>query len=115
MVLKRSVNIFSICLPLTLGISSLAFANSQLKTLSDSELADVNGQALMSLSYLAPRDNANPMKNVSNNNVGFYKLGLEAELNLNANIKNLQSYSLKSIPNKVYAYSPPPNIIGAPY
>ena len=90
MVLKRSVNIFSICLPLTLGISSLAFANSQLKTLSDSELADVNGQALMSLSYLAPTDNANPMKNVSNNNVGFYKLGLEAELNLNANIKNLQ-------------------------
>ena len=90
MVLKRSVNIFSICLPLTLGISSFAFANSQLKILTDSELADVNGQALMSLSYLAPTDNANPMKNVSNNNVGFYKLGLEAELNLNANIKNLQ-------------------------
>ena len=88
--LKRSVNIFSICLPLTLSISSFAFANSQLKTLTDSELADVNGQALMSLSYLAPTDNANPMKNVSNNNVGFYKLGLEAELNLNANIKNLQ-------------------------
>ena len=46
--LKRSVNIFSICLPLTLSISSFAFANSQLKTLTDSELADVNGQALMS-------------------------------------------------------------------
>lgn len=90
MVFKRSVNIFSICLPLTLGISSFAFANSQLKTLTDSELADVNGQALMSLSYLAPADNANPMKNVSNNNVGFYKLGLEAELELNANIKNIQ-------------------------
>lgn len=90
MVLKRSVSMFSICLPLTLGLSSFALANSQLKSLSDSELADVDGQALMSLSYLAPSDNANPMKNISNNNVGFYKLGLEAEMNLNANIKNLQ-------------------------
>ena len=51
MVLKRSVNIFSICLPLTLGISSLTFANSQLKTLSDSELADRDGSVNLNNSY----------------------------------------------------------------
>ncbi|WP_228140703.1 hypothetical protein [Acinetobacter sp. TGL-Y2] len=61
-----------------------------MQALSDRELSDVNGQALMSLSYLAPADNANPMKNISNNNVGFYKLGLEADVELNANIQNVQ-------------------------
>lgn len=61
-----------------------------LQPMSDLELSEVKGQALMSLSYLAPTDSANPMKNITSNNVGFYKLGLEAELELNANIKNLQ-------------------------
>ena len=62
-----------------------------LQALSDSEMSQVEGQALMSLSYLAPTDSTNPMKNISgNNNIGFYKLGLEAEIELNANIKNLQ-------------------------
>lgn len=91
MFLKRTVNIFSICLPLVFGLNSVAHAvGDQLQSLTDSELSDVNGQALMSLSYLAPKDNANPMKNITNNNVGFYKLGLEAEIQLNANIANLQ-------------------------
>lgn len=91
MVLKRSVKLFGLCLPFAFAMTSIAYATtSQMQSLSDAELADVNGQALMSLSYLAPSDSANPMKNISNNNVGFYKLGLEAELELNANIKNLQ-------------------------
>lgn len=91
MFLKGSVKLFGLCLPVAFAMSSIAYATtSQLQTLSDRELADVNGQALMSLSYLAPTDNANPMKNISNNSVAFYKLGLEAELELNANIKNLQ-------------------------
>ncbi|MBJ8427540.1 hypothetical protein [Acinetobacter bereziniae] len=58
--------------------------------LNDSELSEVKGQALMSLSYLAPTDATNPMRNITSNNIGFYKLGLEAELELNANIRNLQ-------------------------
>jgi len=55
--------------------------------LNDSELSDVSGQALMSLSYIAPNDSIN---NMQGQGVGFYKLGLEAELELNANIKKLQ-------------------------
>lgn len=55
--------------------------------LNDSELSDVSGQALMSLSYIAPNDSIN---NMQGQDVGFYKLGLEAELDLNANIKKLQ-------------------------
>ncbi|SPL70356.1 hypothetical protein [Acinetobacter stercoris] len=58
-----------------------------LRKLNDSELADVQGQALMSLSYLAPTDSANKMQGQG---IGFYKLGMEAELELNANIKKLQ-------------------------
>lgn len=91
MVLKRSVKLFGLCLPVAFAMSSVAYATtSEMQSLSDAELAGINGQALMSLSYLAPTDNANPMKNISNNNVGFYKLGLEADVELNANIQNVQ-------------------------
>ncbi|MBI0393154.1 hypothetical protein [Acinetobacter bereziniae] len=55
--------------------------------LNDSELSEVQGQSLMSLSYIAPNDSINKMRGQG---VGFYKLGLEAELELNANIKKLQ-------------------------
>lgn len=54
-----------------------------LKPLSDSEMANVEAQALMSLSYL-------DQKNNPNKNIGFYRLGLEADIELNANIKRLQ-------------------------
>lgn len=69
-----------------------AYANtSTLTSLTDTEMSATTGQALMSLSYIAPSDSANLMRNISgSNNIGFYKLGLEAELELNANIKNLQ-------------------------
>ncbi|WP_288454177.1 hypothetical protein [uncultured Acinetobacter sp.] len=55
--------------------------------LNDSELSEVQGQSLMSLSYIAPNDSINKMRGQG---VGFYKLGLEAELELNTNIKKLQ-------------------------
>lgn len=60
--------------------------------LNDSELSEVQGQSLMSLSYIAPTDTTNlETKRVDGDkNIGFYKLGLEAELQLNANIKKLQ-------------------------
>ncbi|OTG84076.1 hypothetical protein B9T27_04890 [Acinetobacter sp. ANC 4648] len=54
-------------------------------------MSNTTGQALMSLSYIAPKDDSNLMKNIAgSNNIGFYKLGLEAKLELNANIRNLQ-------------------------
>ncbi len=75
---------------LTLGSLCLnsAYASDTLHSLSDTEMSATTGQALMSLSYIAPND-TNSNSSV-NGNVGFYKLGLEAELELNANIKNLQ-------------------------
>ncbi|MBU3847132.1 MAG: hypothetical protein H9855_09195 [Candidatus Acinetobacter avistercoris] len=81
-----------ICLaPLTLSIQSVKASQVDLKVMSDQELSDTNGQALLSLSNIAPNDNANLMsKYSSGSNIGFYKLGLEADLELNTNIKNLQ-------------------------
>lgn len=78
---------------LTLGslCFSSAYAASTLVPMSDSELSATRGQALMSMSYIAPTDSANLEKlRDSNSNVGFYKLGLDADLELNANIKKLQ-------------------------
>lgn len=78
---------------LTLGslCFSSAYAASTLVPMSDSELSATRGQALMSMSYIAPTDSANLEKLRDNNsNVGFYKLGLDADLELNANIKKLQ-------------------------
>ncbi|QSB55075.1 hypothetical protein I6J48_05215 [Acinetobacter calcoaceticus] len=70
---------------------SSAYAASTLVPMSDSELSATRGQALMSMSYIAPTDSANLEKlRDSNSNVGFYKLGLDADLELNANIKRLQ-------------------------
>lgn len=68
-------------------------ANSTtLQSMSDSEMSATTGQALMSLSYIAPNDTANLERQRAGGeqSVGFYKLGLEAKLELNANIRNLQ-------------------------
>lgn len=70
--------------------------SSTLHTLSDSELSATTGQALMSLTYISPKDTLNlesqrsGISNPSDGGVGFYKLGLEGVLELNANIKKLQ-------------------------
>ncbi|MBH2030054.1 MAG: hypothetical protein I8H74_06230 [Moraxellaceae bacterium] len=84
-----------------LALGSLCFGSahaesSTLKTLSDSEMSAATGQALMSLTYISPKDNANleskrtGITDPSNGGIGFYKLGLEALLELNVNIKKLQ-------------------------
>lgn len=71
---------------------SVAYADSSLKSMTDNQLSEVTGQALMSLSYIAPTDASNvEAKRVGGDtSIGFYKLGLEAELELNVNIKKLQ-------------------------
>lgn len=77
-----------------LAFGSLAINSSYAGTLqpmTDQQLSNTTGQALMSLSYIAPTDNSNLMtKYDSNSKIGFYKLGLEAEMSLNANVRNLQ-------------------------
>ncbi|ATU44645.1 hypothetical protein CS557_03795 [Acinetobacter junii] len=61
-----------------------AWASNGLVEMTDNELSAAQGQALLSLGYTAP-DTSNSLKNY-----GFYKLGLEAKLELNANIRALQ-------------------------
>lgn len=80
---------------LFMSANSLAYAAEGLTSLTDQELAAETGQALFNLSYISPTDSTNLMKNKTINgtsvgSVGFYKLGIEAEMELNANIKNLQ-------------------------
>lgn len=78
-----------ICLaPITLSFQSVIASQVDLQVMSDQELSETNGQALLSLSYVAPGDAANKMP--ANNAIGFYKMGLETDLNLNVNIKKLQ-------------------------
>ncbi|NNP74130.1 hypothetical protein A7P53_15865 [Acinetobacter defluvii] len=72
---------------LALAIGSTYADDSTLKSLSDSELSEVQGQALMNLTYTDP-SKAN--SSMASQNIGFYKLGMEADVELNANIKKLQ-------------------------
>ena len=71
---------------------SSTYAASSLKSLTDAEMSEATGQALMSLSYIAPNDAANleTHRVGGDRSIGFYKLGLEAEMELNLNIKKLQ-------------------------
>lgn len=86
---NRQINGIKIIISLFfIAINSHIYASQTgLLKLDDIELSDVSGQALLSLSYLAPTDSLNKMKT---ENVGFYKIGMEADVELNTNIKNVQ-------------------------
>lgn len=56
-----------------------------LSVMSDEEMSKTTGQSLFNLQYISTNDPLNP-----NPNVGFYKLGMEAKLEINANINRLQ-------------------------
>lgn len=59
--------------------------------LNDEELSEVEGQALMNLEYTAGSNGTDSLgQSYTQSNLGFYKLGLSAEIELNANIKKLQ-------------------------
>ena len=92
--MKFKLNYLKIALYLGASVALSISHAGTLQTLTDEQLSESTGQALMSLSYLAPTDSTNPMKNIvtdgKSNTVGFYKLGLEADLEINANIKKLQ-------------------------
>nr|WP_257219854.1 hypothetical protein [Acinetobacter sp. YH12239] len=76
------------CIPVIYGLTSITLAYAApMQELTDAELSHVEGKALMSLSYISPADSVN--KNPGQN-IGFYKMGMEAQLDLNANIKRLQ-------------------------
>ncbi|HCA5017522.1 TPA: hypothetical protein MW165_003124 [Acinetobacter baumannii] len=70
---------------------SSAYAGSTLVPMTDAELSATRGQALMSMSYIAPNDSANLEKlRDSSSNVGFFKLSLDADVELNTNVRKLQ-------------------------
>lgn len=71
----------------TIANTSFASNMTDLVALTDEQLSEVEGQALMSLSYIAPDDQANNMRG---KNIGFYKLGFESLVEINANIRKLQ-------------------------
>lgn len=75
-----------------LYITSAHAAPTTLQSLSDNEMSATTGQALMSLSFVSPTDLANKeaQRVGGDTSVGFYKLGLEAQMELNVNIKKLQ-------------------------
>lgn len=74
------------------GFTQANVSSSLLVEMTDQQLSETTGQALMSLTYLSPTDSANLEANRDGGakNIGFYKLGMEAELELNANIRKLQ-------------------------
>ncbi|EXB49592.1 hypothetical protein J522_1177 [Acinetobacter baumannii 146457] len=76
-------SILTSCLLMSV-FATQTWASNGLVEMNDSELSAARGQALLSLGYTAP-DSSNALKNF-----GYYKLGLEAKLELNANIRGLQ-------------------------
>lgn len=74
---------------------SFAEVPKSMVALDEQQLAAQTGQSLFSLSYIAPTDSSNLMtgktvNGASTGNVGFYKLGVDADVELNANIRNIQ-------------------------
>ena len=90
--MKFKLNYLKIALCLGSSVALSISHAGTLQTLTDEQLSETTGQALMSLSYIAPTDTKNleTTRSGGATNIGFYKLGLEAELELNANIKKLQ-------------------------
>lgn len=70
-----------------LGMYALwqATAAHALTALDDDELRQTAGQALLNITTIGTNQAGNP-----NTNIGFYRLGLEAKLELNLNAKNIQ-------------------------
>lgn len=71
---------------------SWAVASSSLVELDDTQLSATQGQALLSLSYISPHDqyNLETHRTGGDSSIGFYKLGLEANVEINANVRKLQ-------------------------
>lgn len=76
---------------MTLGLACMSYAHVHasegLVRLNDTELSEINGAALMNLTYTDP---ANAHASMKAENIGFYKMGLDAVMELNANIKRIQ-------------------------
>ena len=80
-------SLISILITATLGLSQ----SYAMTALNDEELSEVEGQSLMNLEFQQGTNTTDAQRKAYNqSNIGFYKLALSAELELNANIKKLQ-------------------------
>ncbi|MDN5556161.1 MAG: hypothetical protein L0G58_06030 [Acinetobacter sp.] len=80
-------SLISILITATLGLSQ----SYAMTALNDEELSEVEGQSLMNLEFQQGTNTTDAQgKTYNQSNIGFYKLALSAELELNANIKKLQ-------------------------
>lgn len=69
---------------LALSLSMNQFSSAKLSEIQDTDLNKITGQSLFSMSYIAPTEAGNV------SGLGFYTMGLEGTLEINANIKKLQ-------------------------
>ena len=81
----KRMNCLVVAMLAALSGNAFATTGEGLKVLTDSEMSAETGQALFNMSYIAPSASGNPQ-----NDIGFYKLGMEAQLDINANIKKFQ-------------------------
>lgn len=75
-------NIRIITLIITFVLSSVTYG---LSPLSDESLSEVTGQSLFNINYVAPSQSSNP-----SSSIGFYRLGVAARMDINANIDKLR-------------------------
>ncbi len=77
---------------LTLALCISCPVHAALKELSESDMSDIRGQAALYTEYVAPGQdgNNNAVDGSTTSNVGFFRLGLNATIDLNANIQHLQ-------------------------
>lgn len=74
-----------------LCLTMAAPAIAAIQMMTDQELSDTTGQALLNTAYIAPLAANNPMRNITGaNNMGYYRVGIEGIIDLNANIRSLQ-------------------------
>lgn len=72
---------------LTLAMGICSASSFALQKMSDTEMSEAQGQALLTMAYTNPSGSGTGANYLD---YGYYKLGLEAEMELNANIKSLQ-------------------------
>lgn len=82
--MKKSALIIALS---ALSLTSFVYANEGLVSLDDQELSSIDGAALINLSVVDP-ENTNALMKAAN--VGFYKLGMDAEMDINVKVKSLR-------------------------
>jgi hypothetical protein len=89
---KHLVTRYSQVLMCLATLSWIQAPANAMQTLDDQQLSQATGQSAFFTNYIGPTDLGNPNGTVTGStaNIGFYTLGLNGTLSLNANINHLQ-------------------------